>query len=61
MEEQIYITHNVQETEALAKDLAPMLKSAPAVALYGGLGMGKTDRCAGLYRAGQFPHLYHRQ
>ena len=51
MEEQIYITHNVQETEALAKDLAPMLKSAPAVALYGGLGMGKTAFTRGLTAA----------
>ena len=51
MEEQIYITHNVQETEALAKALAPMLKNVPAVALYGGLGMGKTAFTRGLTAA----------
>ena len=51
MEEQIYITHGAAETEALAQRLAPVLERAPAVALYGGLGMGKTAFTRGLARA----------
>ena len=51
MEEQIYITHGAAETEALAQRLAPVLERAPAGALYGGLGMGKTAFTRGLARA----------
>ena len=51
MEEQIYITNSVQETEALAASLSAQLAKAPAVALYGGLGMGKTAFTRGLVAA----------
>ncbi len=50
MEERIYITHNVQETEQLAEALARELETVPALALYGGLGMGKTAFTRGLAR-----------
>ncbi len=50
MEERVYITHNVQETEQLAQRLAEELWQVPAVALYGGLGMGKTAFTRGLAR-----------
>ena len=50
MEERVYITHNVQETEQLAEDLAKELWDVPALALYGGLGMGKTAFTRGLAR-----------
>ncbi len=50
MEERVYITHNVQETEQLAERLAADLLHAPALALYGGLGMGKTAFTRGLAR-----------
>lgn len=48
---QVYETHSADETEALAKALAPLLASAPAVALYGGLGAGKTAFTRGLAAA----------
>ena len=48
---QVFETSSAAETEALAKELAPMLALAPAVALYGGLGMGKTAFTRGLTRA----------
>lgn len=51
MKEMRYITHGAAETEALAEALAPVLANAPAVALYGGLGMGKTAFTRGLARA----------
>lgn len=50
MEERVYITHNVQETEALAENLAKDFWNVPALALYGGLGMGKTAFTRGLAR-----------
>ena len=50
MEERVYITHNVQETELLAEQLAKELWDVPALALYGGLGMGKTAFTRGLAR-----------
>ena len=50
MEERVYTTHNVQETERLAEDLAKELWDVPALALYGGLGMGKTTFTRGLAR-----------
>ena len=48
LEERVYITHNVQETEALGERLASELWDVPALALYGGLGMGKTAFTRGL-------------
>lgn len=45
------LTHNVQETEALGREMAPLLagSSAPALlALIGGLGSGKTTFTQGL-------------
>lgn len=48
MTERTYITRSPQETEALAASLAEALSQAPAVALYGGLGMGKTTFVRGL-------------
>ena len=51
MDERTYITRSAQETEALAAELMPLLEKAPAVALYGGLGMGKTAFTRGLTRA----------
>ena len=47
---QVFETNSSAETEALAKQLAPMLAQAPAVALYGGLGAGKTAFTRGLAR-----------
>ena len=46
-----YLTSTPAETEALAARLAPELSRAPAVALYGGLGAGKTAFVRGLARA----------
>ena len=48
---QVFETSSAAETEALAKELAPMLALAPAVALYGGLGAGKTAFTRGLAAA----------
>ena len=45
---EVYITHSPGETEALGEALAPRLAQAPAIALYGGLGMGKTAFTRGL-------------
>ena len=50
MEERVYITHNVRETEALGEALAKELWTVPALAMYGGLGMGKTAFTRGLAR-----------
>ncbi|MBQ1705907.1 MAG: tRNA (adenosine(37)-N6)-threonylcarbamoyltransferase complex ATPase subunit type 1 TsaE [Clostridia bacterium] len=50
MRQTTYQTHSVQETEALGESLACVLAQAPAVALYGGLGMGKTAFVRGLAR-----------
>ena len=47
---EVYITHSPGETEALGEALAPRLAQAPAIALYGGLGMGKTAFTRGLAR-----------
>lgn len=47
---QVYETHSTEETEALAARLAPQLAAAPAIALYGGLGAGKTAFTRGLAR-----------
>lgn len=50
MSEKTYRTFSVEETEALGEQLAEVLAKAPAVALYGGLGMGKTAFVRGLAR-----------
>ena len=46
-----YYTASPEETEALAARLAPELRQAPAIALYGDLGAGKTVFVRGLARA----------
>ncbi len=43
-----YITNSPETTEAVAKDFASTLKGDEVVALYGGLGMGKTTFVRGL-------------
>lgn len=48
---QTFVTDGPEETEALAARLAPLLAQAPAVALYGDLGAGKTAFVRGLARA----------
>lgn len=50
MTETAYRTCSAAETEALGEALAQTLSTAPAVALYGGLGMGKTAFVRGLAR-----------
>lgn len=50
MEERVYITHTAEQTEQLGEQLAGELLDAPALALYGGLGMGKTAFTRGLAR-----------
>ncbi len=46
--EYIYKTANARETEALGVELAGKLKGCEVIALYGGLGMGKTTFTRGL-------------
>ena len=46
-----YITHSAEETIALGRDLAPMLKSARMVLLRGDLGAGKTTLAKGIAQA----------
>lgn len=43
-----YITNSPETTESAAKEFAASLKGAEVVALYGGLGMGKTTFVRGL-------------
>ena len=45
-----HVTHCVDETEALAASLAPRLAPGSVVALFGGLGAGKTAIVRGLAR-----------
>ena len=45
-----HVTHSAEETEALAAALAPRLSPGAVVALYGGLGAGKTAFVRGLAR-----------
>lgn len=50
MMEHNYTTHSPEQTEALACALAPRLKPGSVVALFGGLGAGKTAFVRGLAR-----------
>jgi tRNA threonylcarbamoyladenosine biosynthesis protein TsaE len=45
-----YITRSVKETELLGERLGAQLKGGEVIALYGGLGMGKTAFVRGLAR-----------
>lgn len=46
--EQEFLTHSPQETEALAARLAAGLQGGEVLALFGGMGMGKTAFTRGL-------------
>ena len=45
-----YLSHSVEETEALGEALGKTLKPGAVVAYFGGLGMGKTAFTRGLAR-----------
>lgn len=45
-----FISHSVEETENFAENFAKRLSKGDTVALYGGLGMGKTAFVRGLAR-----------
>jgi len=45
-----YLSHSVEETEALGEALGKKLKPGAVVAYFGGLGMGKTAFTRGLAR-----------
>lgn len=51
MIEQLFITHAVAETEALAAQIASKLKGGEVLALLGDLGAGKTTFVRGLAKA----------
>lgn len=44
----VYLSHSVAETEAIGASLAATLRAGDVVALYGGLGMGKTAFVRGI-------------
>ncbi len=46
-----YITHNAEETKAIAKELAAVLQGGEFIALIGDLGAGKTTFTQGLVDA----------
>ena len=46
-----YISHNIKETRALAKELVKALKTGGVIGLIGDLGAGKTAFTQGLARA----------
>ena len=46
----IFISHSPEETEAFAEQLAARLRPGDMLALFGGLGMGKTAFVRGLAR-----------
>ena len=46
----MHITHSSAETERIAQDFAALLKGGDCVALFGGLGAGKTAFTRGLAR-----------
>lgn len=46
-----YISHNIKETRALAKELVEALKTGGVIGLIGDLGAGKTAFTQGLARA----------
>ena len=50
MGEQIVTTHSPQQTEALGETLARGLQASAVVALFGGMGMGKTAFVRGMAR-----------
>ena len=43
-----YITHSPEETAQLGRELAPSMESVSVIALYGGLGAGKTAFVSGV-------------
>ena len=43
-----FVSHSVQDTEAFAARFAAQLRAGDVIALYGGLGMGKTAFVRGL-------------
>ena len=45
-----YLSHSVEETEALGETLGKTLQPGAVVAYFGGLGMGKTAFTRGLAR-----------
>ncbi len=45
-----YLSHCVEETESIARELAASLRGGECVALYGDLGAGKTQFVRGLVR-----------
>ncbi len=49
--EQRFITHSPAETEALAARMAQRLQGGEVLALFGGMGMGKTAFTRGLVKA----------
>ena len=50
MEHQVFDTHSAAETERLGERLAKALSGGEVVALFGGLGMGKTAFVRGMCR-----------
>ena len=46
----VYLSHSVAETEQFGEQLAKELTSGSVVALFGGMGMGKTQLVRGLAR-----------
>lgn len=44
------ISHSVEETEAFGASLAPTLRGGTVLALFGGMGMGKTALVRGIAR-----------
>jgi tRNA threonylcarbamoyladenosine biosynthesis protein TsaE len=50
-----FVSHSVEETENIAKELASHLSGTEAIAFFGGLGMGKTAFTRGLMKGLDFP------
>lgn len=49
------VTHSAEETEALGEQLASELQGGMVLALYGGMGMGKTALVRGIARGRGLP------